>query len=74
MDELVDLVKEVNPNAKKILVDHDYEIATQLLSSHREKMAKLITHRVPLEDVARGIELAGNKKSGSIKVTVESNY
>ncbi|MBA01052.1 MAG: hypothetical protein CL752_01345 [Chloroflexi bacterium] len=53
---------------------HDYEIATQLLSSHREKMAKLITHRVPLEDVAKGIELAGNKKSGSIKVTVESNY
>lgn len=50
---------------------HDYEIATALLEEHRELLGGLITHRVPLEEAARGIEYAGNKTSGAVKVTVE---
>ena len=50
---------------------HDYEIATELLDAHREVLGTLITHRVPLEDAARGIEYAANKASGAVKVTVE---
>ncbi len=52
-------------------MQHDYEITTALLSEHRELMGRLITHRVPLDDAARGIALAGDKRSGALKVTVE---
>ncbi len=50
---------------------HDYEIATELLDAHRDVLGTLITHRVPLEDAARGIDYAANKASGAVKVTVE---
>lgn len=50
---------------------HDYEIATELVDAHREVLGTLITHRVPLEEAARGIEYAANKASGAVKVTVE---
>jgi L-iditol 2-dehydrogenase len=52
-------------------MQHDYEIATALVDAHRDVLATLITHRVPLEEAARGIEYAGNKSSGAVKVTVE---
>lgn len=50
---------------------HDYEIATALLDEHRDTFARLITHRVPLDDVAQGIAYAGDKTSGALKVTIE---
>jgi L-idonate 5-dehydrogenase len=52
-------------------MQHDYEIATELIDTHRELLATMITHRVPLEDAALGIEYAANKASGAVKVTVE---
>ena len=52
-------------------MQHDYEIATPLLDEHRDLLAELITHRVPLEDAARGIAYASDKSSGALKVTIE---
>ncbi len=52
-------------------MQHDYEIATDLLGEHRELLGKLITHRVSLDDAAKGIGFAGNKSSGALKVTIE---
>ena len=51
-------------------MQHDYEITTGLLNQHRERLDTLVTHRVPLEDVARGYALAADKTSGAIKVSV----
>ena len=50
---------------------HDYEIATALLNEHRELLDTLITHRVPLDEVARGYALAADKTSGAIKVSIQ---
>jgi len=52
-------------------MQHDYEIAVELLDEHRELLGKLITHRVSLDDVAQGVAFAGNKSSGALKVTIE---
>ena len=51
-------------------MQHDYEITTDLLNEHRDLLAPLITHRVPLEEVARGYALAADKRSGAIKVSI----
>ncbi|MCK6554419.1 alcohol dehydrogenase catalytic domain-containing protein [Candidatus Binatia bacterium] len=48
----------------------DFEIALHLLGAEPERYRKLITHRVPLRDIARGFALAGDKRAGSIKVSV----
>ena len=48
----------------------DFDIALHLLSADPERYRQLITHRVPLADVARGFTLAGDKRAGSIKVAV----
>lgn len=52
-------------------MQHDYEITTALLEEHREMFGKLITHRVSLDEVGRGIAFAGDKSSGALKVTIE---
>ena len=52
-------------------MQHDYEIATQLLDEHRDVLGQLITHRVSLDQVEQGIALAGDKSSGALKVTIE---
>jgi 2-desacetyl-2-hydroxyethyl bacteriochlorophyllide A dehydrogenase len=49
----------------------DFETALALLARERERLAALITHRVPLRDVARGFALAADKASAAIKVAVE---
>ena len=51
-------------------MQHDFEIATQLLDEHRDLMATLITHRIPLDEAARGWATAADKTSGAIKVTI----
>jgi 2-desacetyl-2-hydroxyethyl bacteriochlorophyllide A dehydrogenase len=49
----------------------EYQIALELLASGRIAADNLVTHRVPLADIARGFALADNKSSsGSIKVMV----
>ena len=52
-------------------MQHDYEIATDLLNAHRELLGNLITHRVSLDDVALGVGYAGDKSSGALKVAIE---
>ena len=49
----------------------DYDLALELLRRFGDVLGNLITHRVPLADVERGFQLAADKSSGSIKVTVE---
>jgi threonine dehydrogenase-like Zn-dependent dehydrogenase len=49
----------------------DFEVAVDIVRRMRDKLARLITHRVPLEDIAQGFAAAADKSSGSIKVTVE---
>lgn len=48
----------------------DFADATALLSAERERAARLTTHAVPLAEAARAFELAADRKSGSIKVSV----
>ena len=52
-------------------MQHDYEIATDLLNEHRELLGNLITHRVSLDEVALGVGYAGDKSSGALKVAIE---
>jgi 2-desacetyl-2-hydroxyethyl bacteriochlorophyllide A dehydrogenase len=49
----------------------DFDVALQLLADHPERFRRLITHRVPLSDLARGFATASDKRSGSIKVAVQ---
>ncbi len=48
----------------------DFDIALQLLAAQPERFRQLITHAVPLREVARGFAIAADKRSGSIKVAV----
>lgn len=49
----------------------DFERAARLVEGERELLASLCTHSLPLEDAARAFEIAGDKSSGAIKVTLE---
>ena len=49
----------------------DFEVALQIAARHTGDMRRVITHRVPLDDIERGFALAADKSAGSIKVTVE---
>jgi L-iditol 2-dehydrogenase len=48
----------------------DFEVVQDLLTAEHERLEGLVTHRVPLDDVARAFAVAADKSSGSIKVTV----
>ena len=48
----------------------DFEIALQLLAAQPEGFRRLITDAVRLEEITRGFEIAGDKRSGAIKVAV----
>jgi threonine dehydrogenase-like Zn-dependent dehydrogenase len=48
----------------------DFARATRLVASHRGRLADVVTHTVPLDQVARGFALASDKKSGAVKVSV----
>jgi threonine dehydrogenase-like Zn-dependent dehydrogenase len=49
----------------------DFARALDLIDAERERLARLVTHRVPLDDIARGFALAGDKRAGAIKVSIE---
>jgi L-iditol 2-dehydrogenase len=49
----------------------DFEVALDIAANHADKLRSLITHRVPLAEIARGFEIAADKAQESIKVTVE---
>jgi 2-desacetyl-2-hydroxyethyl bacteriochlorophyllide A dehydrogenase len=49
----------------------EYDIALDILQRQGKAIAeRLITHRFPLDDIARAFEVASDKTTGSIKVTI----
>ena len=49
----------------------DYEVALDIAAKRTEELRTIITHRVPLEEIAQGFATAADKTQRSIKVTVE---
>ena len=50
---------------------HDYEVSIDILASGRTPLREMVTHRVSLEEIQEGFDLAYDKSSGSLKVHVE---
>ena len=48
----------------------DFVRALELLAAERDRLARVITHRVSLADVGRGFAIAADKSSGCLKVGV----
>jgi threonine dehydrogenase-like Zn-dependent dehydrogenase len=48
----------------------DFETAIELISSRRDALAELTRHVVPLAEIDRAFEVASDKMSGAVKVTV----
>ena len=48
----------------------DFADAVELLTAERSTLSDLTTHQVALDQAGRGFELAGDKRSGAVKVTV----
>lgn len=48
----------------------DFATAARIVAGARGELAQLTTHAVPLSAVGRGFELASDKKSGAVKVSV----
>jgi threonine dehydrogenase-like Zn-dependent dehydrogenase len=49
----------------------DFDVALGFAASRVDDLRKAITHRVSLDDIAQGFEIANDKAQQSIKVTVE---
>lgn len=52
-------------------VRSDFDVAVDVVRRMRDRLAGLITHRVPLEAIGEGFAIAADKSTGSIKVTVD---
>lgn len=50
--------------------DNVYRTAVNLLSSGMVDMMKLITHRIPLENIKEGLEIVAQRKDDCIKVVI----
>ncbi len=48
----------------------DFEWSSDLISSGRVAVSKLVTHRFPLDEIKKAFEIAADKKTGSIKVLI----
>jgi len=48
----------------------DFAEALDLLGAERGALAPLVTHAIPLDDVARAFAVAGEKSAGAVKVSV----
>jgi threonine dehydrogenase-like Zn-dependent dehydrogenase len=48
----------------------DFADALALLGDERERIARVLTHAVPLDDVATAFALAADRRAGAIKVSV----
>lgn len=48
----------------------DFDLALEVLIREQDSLAGLITHTMPLADVAEAFELAANKKAGALRVVV----
>ena len=75
LDPIRFLVKEVRVTAsmmyRRAAPQADFATALALLGDAGDRLAPLVTHRVPLADIARGFALAADKRSGAIKVAVD---
>jgi L-iditol 2-dehydrogenase len=49
----------------------DFETAVDLVAKHRDALAAVTTHRVPLHEIGRAFAVAGDKSAGAVKVTVQ---
>lgn len=49
----------------------DFATALSLLQEHRDQLVSVITHRVPLDRIDEGFRIAGDKRSGAVKVSVD---
>ncbi len=50
----------------------DFDIAVDIIGRRRAELGALVTHRVPLADIAGGFAAAADKATGSIKVSIEA--
>jgi threonine dehydrogenase-like Zn-dependent dehydrogenase len=48
----------------------DFATATRLVADHRDALAPIATHAVPLDQIGRAFALAADKRSGAVKVSV----
>ena len=48
----------------------DFEDAVRLIDAERERLARLVTHAVPLDRIGDAFAFASDKKAGAVKVTV----
>ncbi len=48
----------------------DFDTALEILAAQPDTFRALVTHRLPLSEIAHAFEIAGDKRSGSVKVMV----
>jgi len=48
----------------------DFDRAAEMVGLERARLAPLVTHRIPLEEVNTAFELAADKRAGAIKVSL----
>ena len=48
----------------------DFAHAIDVIAAERDALAALVTHRFPLEQIARGFEVASDRRGGAIKVSI----
>jgi threonine dehydrogenase-like Zn-dependent dehydrogenase len=49
----------------------DFEVALEIATRHAGELRRLITHRLPLDEIERAFTIAADKSRRSVKVTVE---
>ena len=49
----------------------DFALAAAMLESMKDRLAAILTHRYPLDDIQRGFDTAMDKSTGAIKVQVQ---
>jgi threonine dehydrogenase-like Zn-dependent dehydrogenase len=49
----------------------DFEIAAGIVDAERERLARLVTHRLPLDRVDEAFATAADKRAGAVKVSVQ---
>jgi threonine dehydrogenase-like Zn-dependent dehydrogenase len=48
----------------------DFDDAIRIVDENRDRLARLTTHQLPLDEVERAFAVASDKKAGAVKVTV----
>jgi threonine dehydrogenase-like Zn-dependent dehydrogenase len=48
----------------------DFAQAIDVIAAERDALAPLITHRLPLDQIAHAFGVAGDRRDGAIKVTI----